>query len=68
MCVQVPGFILPILLGLIVPFFAGKRPPREKTENLTIWTLQKKSDKLTCDSQSSEEVYYVSDSLEMNSG
>ena len=44
MSVQVPGFILPILLGLIVPFFIGKRPSIEKIDDLTLWTLKKKKE------------------------
>jgi SSS family solute:Na+ symporter len=41
--VGMSGFIVTTVCGLVLPFIFGERPPIEKLENLTIWTLSKKS-------------------------
>ncbi len=44
MAVAMPAFIGTILFGLIAPYIVGRRPPREKLENLTLFTLSRKGE------------------------
>lgn len=39
MAVAMPAFIGTILFGLIAPYIAGRRPPWDKIDNLTLFTL-----------------------------
>ena len=66
MCVQVPGFILPIIIGVILPFFIGESPSREATENLTIWTLKRNAQEQKPDGNddNAEDVCYMPDSCD----
>jgi sodium-coupled monocarboxylate transporter 8/12 len=41
MLVAMPAFVGTILFGLIAPYVAGRRPPPEKLENLTLFTLKR---------------------------
>lgn len=38
--VSMPGFVGAILFGLLSPYVFGKRPPAEKLDNLTLFTLR----------------------------
>jgi Na+/proline symporter len=41
--VQVPGTLLVIGYGLLAPLVFGQHPPRQKIENLTYWTFDKRT-------------------------